>query len=70
MRLCDSTKKRRARAKRRGRFITHISLSLDAKWRCAVILGFRFEEWNKCYYNRVYVEKLVNANLININCGS
>lgn len=68
MRLCDSTKKRRARAKRRGRFITHISL--DAKWRCAVILGFRFEEWNKCYYNRVYVEKLVNANLININCGS
>lgn len=25
---------------------------------------------NKCYYNRVYVEKLVNANLININCGS
>lgn len=47
-----------------------LSLSLDAKWHCAVILGFCFEEWNKCYYNRVYVEKLVNANLININCGS
>lgn len=25
---------------------------------------------NKCYYIRVYVENLVNANLININCGS
>lgn len=27
-------------------------------------------QMNKCDYIRVYVENLVNANLININCGS
>ena len=42
-----------------GRFITHL-----LKWFCSLC------RMNKCYYIRVYVEKLVNANLININCGS
>lgn len=29
-----------------------------------------FWRMNECYWNRVYVENLVNANLININYGS
>lgn len=63
-------KKERDSVRKRGTWslLLHISVCQMAVWRSAAVL-FHWR-MNKCCYNWVYVEKFVNANLININCGS